>query len=287
MGVLVSIGDFSRMTYLSVKALRHYHDIGLLEPVKVDAASGYRSYDTSQIPIAQVIRRFRELDMPLEQVKEVVDAPDLAARNRAIVAYLNRMEAHLDHTRETVASLRALLEEPVPSPRHREVRYRTVAATRALAISERVSMDELEDWWAAAFGELHQQFSPGSPPSGPDAALYESEFFEAGQGLVTVFAPVTGTRAASGKSAFVEIPAADLAMISHTGTFTDLDTTYAALGSVVAERALGVAGPIREYYLPAGPGEQDVQRIEVGWPIFHTGFHTGGGTHDGRTGDAT
>jgi DNA-binding transcriptional MerR regulator len=271
MGVLVSIGDFSRMTYLSVKALRHYHDIGLLKPAQVDAATGYRSYDTSQIAIAQVIRRFRELDMPLEQVKEVVDAPDLGARNRAIVAYLHRMEAQLDHTRETVASLRALLEDPTPSQPHREVRYRTVVATRALAISERVYMDELEDWWAAAFDELHQLLTtPGRPLPGQDAALYEGEFFEAGHGRVTAFAPITGTPASSGRAAVVEIPAAELAVMTHTGSFADLDTTYAALGTVVAERALGVAGPIREYYLPAEPGEQHMQRIEVGWPIFHT-----------------
>lgn len=269
MGVLVSIGDFSRMTYLSVKALRHYHEIGLLEPAQVDATTGYRSYDTSQIPIAQVIRRFRELDMPLEQVKEVVDAPDVAARNRAIVAYLHRMEAQLDHTRETVASLRALLEGPAPSRRHRELRYRTVAATPALAISERVSMDELEDWWAAAFDELHQQLSAGPPPAGPDAALYDGAFFETGHGMVTAFTPIIDTPASSGRATVVEIPAAELAVMTHTGTFADLDITYAALGTVVAERALGVAGPIREYYPPAETGEHDMQRVEVGWPIFH------------------
>ena len=57
----MAIGDFSRMTYLSVKALRHYHEIGLLAPSQVDPATGYRHYDASQVPMAQVIRRFRDL----------------------------------------------------------------------------------------------------------------------------------------------------------------------------------------------------------------------------------
>ncbi|HEY3648018.1 MAG TPA: MerR family transcriptional regulator, partial [Streptosporangiaceae bacterium] len=65
MTVLVPIGDFSRMTHLSVKALRFYHDQGLLEPARIDPSSGYRFYDTGQVPVAQVIRRFRDLDMPL------------------------------------------------------------------------------------------------------------------------------------------------------------------------------------------------------------------------------
>src|SRR5262249_49490984 len=46
----LSIGDFSRATHMSVKTLRHYHQIGLLEPAEVDAHTGYRHYGTEQIP---------------------------------------------------------------------------------------------------------------------------------------------------------------------------------------------------------------------------------------------
>jgi hypothetical protein len=46
MDTLVGIGDFSKMTYLSIKALRHYHDVGLLEPADVDPATGHRRYTT-------------------------------------------------------------------------------------------------------------------------------------------------------------------------------------------------------------------------------------------------
>ena len=67
MRVRLAIGDFSRMTHLSIKALRHYHDVGLLEPAEIDPTSGYRFYEPSQVPIAQVIRRFRDLGMPLDE----------------------------------------------------------------------------------------------------------------------------------------------------------------------------------------------------------------------------
>ena len=60
------IGDFSRATHLSVRMLRHYHELGLLEPVDVDLDSRYRRYAPEQIVTAQVIRRFRDLDMPLQ-----------------------------------------------------------------------------------------------------------------------------------------------------------------------------------------------------------------------------
>jgi DNA-binding transcriptional MerR regulator len=98
MRVRLAIGDFSRMTHLSVKALRHYHDLGLLEPAEIDPASGYRFYEPSQVPIAQVIRRFRDLGMPPEEIKEVLEAPDVSARTQQMVAHLQRMESQLLET---------------------------------------------------------------------------------------------------------------------------------------------------------------------------------------------
>jgi len=91
----VPIGDFSRMTHLSIKALRYYHDQGLLEPAEIDLVTGYRFYDPRQVPVAQVIRRFRDLGMPLDQVKAVLQAPDVDARNKEIAAHLTAMEHKL------------------------------------------------------------------------------------------------------------------------------------------------------------------------------------------------
>src|ERR1700739_4420256 len=94
----VTIGDFSRATHLSVKTLRHYHEAGLLEPREVDPDTGYRYYSEEQIPAAQVIRRLRGLQMPVAGVKAVLTAPDSDARNRLIVAHLDRLENELAHT---------------------------------------------------------------------------------------------------------------------------------------------------------------------------------------------
>src|SRR4249920_3301925 len=116
MSVLVSIGDFSRMTHLSIEALRFYHDQGLLEPARIDPATGYRLYEAAQVPVAQVIRRFRDLDMPLDQVKAVLQAPDLETRTKEIIAHLNAMESKLAELQMSVSSLRALLEAPAVRP---------------------------------------------------------------------------------------------------------------------------------------------------------------------------
>ena len=131
MATMLTIGDFSRMTHLSVKALRHYHDMGVLEPAAVDPFTGYRSYDTSQVGSAQVIRRLRDLGMPLDSIAAVLAAPDLEARNREIAAHLTRMERQLEQTQASVAALRALLTGPAVRP---AIELRTIAAVTALAV---------------------------------------------------------------------------------------------------------------------------------------------------------
>jgi DNA-binding transcriptional MerR regulator len=98
------IGDFSRATHLSVKMLRHYHEIGLLEPVDVGTATGYRRYGSEQIVAAQIIRRLRDLDMPLDDIRIVLQAPDVETRNRVIVNHLARLESSLARTQEAVTS---------------------------------------------------------------------------------------------------------------------------------------------------------------------------------------
>ena len=270
MTVRLSIGDFSRMTHLSVKALRRYHDMGLLVPADVDPMSAYRYYDATQVPLGQVVRRFRDLGMPLEQVKEVLQAGDASSRNEVIVAHLRHMESELEQTQQTVASLRALLEKaPVPVA----VEYRSVGQIPALAIAEQVAVADIEDWWAEAFGELRRAAgSTRAVRTGPDGALYPSEFFEDELGEVVAFLPVAGRAETPGRAQFIEIPAAELAVTVHEGPFDELDQAYGALGTFVAEREIGVEGPIREHYLVGflDTADQSLHRTEVCWPVFHT-----------------
>src|SRR4029077_4063316 len=130
----LAIGDFSRATHLSARMLRHYHELGLLEPVDVDADSGYRRYAPEQIVTAQVLRRFRDLDMPLEDIQVVLQAPDVETRNRVISNHLARLESDLARAQDTVASLRSLLDRPQDSSVL--IDHRHVAATPAAAITD-------------------------------------------------------------------------------------------------------------------------------------------------------
>ena len=271
---MLTIGDFSRMTHLSVKALRHYHDMGVLAPAAVDPFTGYRSYDTSQVGSAQVIRRLRDLGMPLDSIAAVLAAPDLEARNSEIAAHLARMERQLEQTQASVAALRSLLTGPAVRP---EIELRAIAAVTALAVREVVDAAELNAWGSEAFDALAAALSAtGMTAAGPYGGLFHSDFFELERSEVTAFVPVAVDAAGlepTGSVRLILIPAVEAAVGVHEGAFSEIDRTYAAVGEVVAERAIGVDGPIREYYLVSSADTDDVakHRTEVCWPVFRTG----------------
>ena len=146
----LAIGDFSRATHLTVKTLRHYHETGLLEPAQIDPQTGYRRYTTDQIPVAQIIKRFRDLNMPLIEIRAVLSAPDVQARNDLIAAHLKRLEGDLARTNAAVASLRNLLEHPSPAV---EIGRRRADGVTAAAISEVVDVKDALSCYLGALGE--------------------------------------------------------------------------------------------------------------------------------------
>ena len=260
MAVLVPIGEFSKMTYLSVKALRHYHDVGLLEPAAIEPDSGYRLYAAEQVSVAQAIRRFRDLDMPLDHIRQVLAAPDEGTRNAAILAHLAKMQEQLERTQLTVASLQALLTE---APATSEVELRTLSGLSVFAISEVVDFDACTPWLEAAYTELHDALTDaGITPVGSDGALYDEAFFQEGAGEVTAFVPIdpTETLLRRGRMARIDLRGGPVAVMQHEGSFDELDQTYGQLGTWVTERGIGVPGAIREHY----PTDA---RAEVCWPV--------------------
>jgi DNA-binding transcriptional MerR regulator len=97
---LLSIGSFAALTGLSIHTLRHYDDIGLLRPVWVDPRTGYRWYEPRQARRAGLVRRLRAVDVPLDEVAELVTANDVE-RVRSL------LDAHADRLDQRAAALAA------------------------------------------------------------------------------------------------------------------------------------------------------------------------------------
>jgi DNA-binding transcriptional MerR regulator/effector-binding domain-containing protein len=264
------IGDFSRATHLSVRMLRYYHEVGLLEPIDVDADTGCRLYATEQIVTAQVIRRFCDRDMPLDDIHAVFEATDVETRNRVISKHLARLESNLARTQQAARSLRDLWGGPQANP---AIQHRYIADTSAALITDIVDKRNALNWSHGAMGELAATLTAQDiAPIGPAGGVYESELFTEDRGRATIFYPCHSSPWPVGRVTIAVIPSAELATITHTGSHADCDRSYGALGAYVTQHALAVEGPIREYYLvgPAETPDESFWRTDIGWPIFET-----------------
>jgi DNA-binding transcriptional MerR regulator/effector-binding domain-containing protein len=264
----VSVGRFATMTHLSVKTLRHYHQVGLLEPAEVDAETGYRYYTLEQLPTAQLIRRLRDLRMPVADVREVLVAGSPIARDSLISAHIDHLETELAKTQAAVNSLRALLDSPAGlQPVHR----RAESSFPALAITEdNLDPVDIQAWWREALAELRRAAADNALNiTGPAGGLYDECLFHREPGEATVFIPVTTPRELGRVTALI-IPAAEVAVTTYQGPHSDIDLAYGRLGSYVAEHELAVGWQLREYYQRdhSHTSDHSQWRTEIAWPII-------------------
>jgi DNA-binding transcriptional MerR regulator len=88
---LLSIGAFAMFTGLSINALRHYDEVGLLRPTCVDQATGYRRYRPAQIGQARLICALRAIDLPIDAVRRVLADPDGQAMRTVLPAHRKQL----------------------------------------------------------------------------------------------------------------------------------------------------------------------------------------------------
>jgi DNA-binding transcriptional MerR regulator len=67
------IGDFSRLSLVPVSALRYYDELGLLKPVRVDPATGYRYYAANQLTRLNRLLALKDMGLSLEQIARMLD----------------------------------------------------------------------------------------------------------------------------------------------------------------------------------------------------------------------
>lgn len=267
----LSIGAFSRLTHLSVKTLRYYHEVGLLEPAVVDPDSGYRYYRPGQAHSAHLVRRFRDLGLPVADVKAVLAAADLTARDTILAGHLDRMREQLRQTEAAVDSLRRMLEGGAAAI---AIEERVLEGGPTISAAADLVRKDVVAWWWDAFARLRATAAAaGLEQTGPVGGLFDDELFTQDAGHVRVYLPVRESTALDGTSARWELPAGRFAVALHAGAHGDVDRAYAALGTYAAANGRDGSGPVRERYLADPLDTPDVTqwRTEVCWPLAPAG----------------
>lgn len=243
----MSIGKFAQLCRLSVKALRHYDELGLLAPAAVDASTGYRSYRRSQVRRALTISMLRELDVPLASVSEILEGGAARAFD-ALRAEAERQSKEAARRNVILASLERLVRERTLSPYQIEVVDAPARGVAKLTVCADVASQEAVT--TEAIRRLMSVLDAAGGWSDPVLCRFLEET-KSGEMVLEIAVGV-------GDDGPLELPAdvslARLApgreaMVRHVGPYGALGLAHHALCAWARERGEAEAGALYEVYL--------------------------------------
>ena len=272
---MFKIGDFSRLSRVSVRALRLYDQMGLLKPVHVDPFTGYRYYSAEQLSRLNQIVAFKDLGFSLEQIIELLNDKIPPAQIRGMLrlkqaevqqlidgeqARLKRIEARLQQIEQSdSASLYSVVLK--------QVEAQHVAAIRdVLPICSDIKHLHAE----LADALQHQNVEiVGFPQTLWHDAEYRRDNVDA-----EAIAPVSQTFSGRGRVKSYTLPdVKQMACAIHHGSYDTLVQAFNALLHWIEANNYQVAGSNREVYLQPKItdadflGNSDRSIIEIQFPV--------------------
>lgn len=249
---MFTIGQFSRITGLTVKTIRLYHERGLLAPKRIDEQTGYRFFDNRNVEQARAVVYLRELAFPLADIKEILDhfeeEADILAflikhrqDIRSRMEKLGRIASSLDQIIQTEQEAKVMLEEGEFTVGEKELAEVEVAGIRWKGRYSETG-NALRQ-----LGRLAGRYARGKPMN----LYYDGEYKDEDADIESCF-PVRGMKE-SGALALHRLPAGRCVCLVHKGPYEQLGRSYARIMEYIQKKSFEPLLPIREVYLK-GPG---------------------------------
>jgi effector-binding domain-containing protein len=265
---LIPIGRFARVSRLSVKALRHYDEAGLLVPAWVDPSSGYRYYSYAQAIRADAIRILRSLEMPLDDIRRVLDAPDRDTSSRLLEQHGAHLQEQLDRHTRMLGYLRRLIEQEV-YPMSYDITVKQIPAHHTAVLRIAVTAATIGQAVGQGYATLGQAIGrSGAGFAGPPFLIMMQAVDPESSGEIEIGFPVVGTFQSDGEVVAQEQPAMLVAAAVHKGPYEESGPVYAAVEAWVQEHGHTGVGAPREIYLNSPGGVPPSEYLtEIQFPI--------------------
>ena len=242
---MLKIGDFSKLSHLTVKALRFYEKEGLLKPASVDEWNNYRFYETSQLETAARIKSYRQLGLSIEEIKAVFAGTDVKEILQE-KSWSLRKEKHLIESRLSIID--SIMEE-------REMKYQVtekVIPEKIVYTAEtvlKVYSDIMQ--WIPSVGQECLELNPGIKCTEPqyefceypDGEYKETDIRVRHNEAVTTFGKEND------HIRFKTLPETKVLSIYHKGSYENIGEAYAFLMKYAEQNGYTNAGLARESYI--------------------------------------
>ena len=268
---MFKIGEFSRLSQVTVKALHHYDDVGLLKPAHVDPDTGYRYYTAAQMPRLNRLLALKDLGLSLQEIG-ILLADDLPPEQLRGMLRRRRAELqqHLDRESQRLARVEMRLtqiQEDNAMPDY-EVVMKSVPAQSVAALRGTVP----------TYADIEQLFNEICPFIeqnkvqwiGPPVALYHDMEYRERDVDIEVCVPVAGAVPDHPRIRAMELPACPaMACTIHKGPYEKLIEAYTFMMQWIEDNGYRITGPDREVYLQGPePGTNPADYVtEILFPV--------------------
>ncbi|AIQ13053.1 MerR family transcriptional regulator [Paenibacillus durus] len=247
---MLKIGDFSRLTRVSIRMLRYYDEIGLLPPAAIDQSSGYRYYSAGQIETVHHIKSLREMGFGFPEIGEWLKESGNTRRLLELLDTRKREIAEaIEQENEKLLRVGRMLEHLTKedSTMDYTIALKSVPAYRVLSLRDIIPAYNAE-------GVLWEEISRFAEVSGikmlqPCYAIYHDQGYKEHDVDVEVTLHIEGEAAETDRIRVKELEAEpQMAVLFHSGPFEEMSKAYHALGVWMSENGYGMAGPTRAIY---------------------------------------
>jgi len=268
---MFKIGDFSKLSQVSVKTLRYYDEIGLLKPIEIDRFTGYRYYSASQLSRLNRILLLKDLGLSLDQIGRLLQSdlpPDqlrgmLKLRQAEIERSIEEEGARLAR----VAALINHIEQENTIMSQYDVVIKKVAPVRIASVRDVVANYGAQgELWNELETYLAQQ---NVKPVAPCITVDHNEGYKERDVELEVCEVIDAPLAATARVRVSELPPIEqMACTVHHGPFNQLSQGYQALMHWVEANGYRFCGPSREVYLQVGSSSDDSTNVaEIQIPV--------------------
>lgn len=242
---MLKIGEFSKLSHLTVKALRFYEKEGLLIPENVDEWTGYRSYETCQLETAAIIKSYRQLGLSIDEIKAIFNGADkkviLASKAEVLKTQKEDIDARL-------SIINHILEDE-------EMKYQVTMKEipSAIVYYAEVKISNFSDMMTLIpeIGAECMELNPGMKCANPPYEFCEYLDEEHKEKDITIRhnEAVESIGKESDRIKFKEIPAVKVLSIFHKGSYDGIGEAYAYIMKYAEENGYKANGLSRECYI--------------------------------------
>jgi len=268
---MFKIGDFSKLTNLTVRALHHYEELEILVPEKIDTITNYRYYSAQQLSLVNRIKMLQQIGLSLKAIKEVIQSND----TKILEYHYELREAEIHDELEELKKKQSIVKvfkEKIKEGSFMEkynVGLKEMPKRKVMAIRKVVSsFNDEHGLWNDLYEEfMKQNVKMDNPPLG--VTIYHDKDYKESDIDIEIQSSIVGEYKDTDNVKFYETSELTMASVTFNGSYEQMPEVTQAIASWIEANNYVICGTMLNiaYVSPAQDPNPDNWITEAGFVV--------------------